>query len=60
MFKRKQKKLFKKKLAYLMWEYENETKRRIDNIERALSEKGIMTIYKVEDIGRNNNKQPGR
>ena len=47
----KRRKLFKKKLAQMMYEYENETKQRIENIERALTSKGIMTIYTIGKDG---------
>ena len=44
----KRRKLFKKKLAYMMWEYENETKPRIDALEKHTK----MKIYSLDENGK--------
>lgn len=46
------KKLYKKRLAYMIWEYENETKPRLERLEKMLKEKGIINIYTFEDLSR--------
>lgn len=47
---RKRKKRFNEKLAYIIWEYENETVPRIDRLEKMLKEKGIINIYSLKDL----------
>jgi len=49
----KKKKAYRNKLAYMIWEYENETLPRIEYLENELRRKDVINIYGAADLSGN-------